>query len=830
MMQNSVRTVEHTNSLSDLTAPGRLEKDASEALIQAIKVDDDTAFRKALKENPLLLMDSSRCDICPLDLLTRYRRSNFLKIILELSVPLNQDALEAALYSACDSCGTYSHEVYNGLKQLGATGATSYSPIGIPRHPVFAAVANYTVSNHNLREILLDSPDLEELFLHFETTPLISLLNSLRIADINRFQLLLDFFNPNMLTEEGRTAVQLAREKRREDLAEMLLEKGASPDYGRISGESPAPMRTGPRWANLLSEKELTHEAQALWVKMEAFYENVLNRTHSNAATGKILEQLLQGKLRTGYEKIAHYEELVQFFRLVPASGNNLKDLIPELLEKKADPLPLCQQLYRLQSFECFAKRTSPGFDSALRTERSRRSFRLSALSQMLSESHKKPAEELFERFGIGTRRVMQSSCFITADLWSDGKVSPPGSTSQNVSALFLDNVVDRKILGFSFRLGFIEHTSQAVLPSDDEENSGKVFSPLLCIDPEIAETLAQLISGRFKEKNESCVTASIAATKTLRHLRALGTIGGHDFIHHMLYNTQNFGRNRFSFTHSRAPFHQHKRLQSLELLRQFNVPDSYMPALESHAYLLHRSIWNSIFEKSPGVKTAVLKRLCHFLENLTDLKDGLKGLTDREDKILGYLATVGMTQISLIMPLSDIEKSNVRSRRGKDMEDLIAELGIPPFELDTRSFIEAHIDLAAREAVLNRDRNVFSDPHAAVLANEKNRRQFLKLWCSNIPDNPDAFTQTKTLLAKQLRMTSADAPIIETGIRSLTRGYIVYNSYRLPWIDSIPLPAPGVGGNPADVIQALREELENHGFYQSDEFAAAYKNYKEIL
>lgn len=485
--------------------------------------------------------------------------------------------------------------------------------------------------------------------------------------------------------------------------AHTLPQTDAVVSDARVTGEKPKEQvqratKTTPSW--LITVPENSRQVA----------EQIANKIHdvSSKAGFSVTEManyLLRDTPLKGVPHARELKELRNFFRHYlsrdPLAENrlNLGRVVddcctlraPEARQVAVDKLRV---LIAEQSFFEARDALSQPFVQVVKDELARQKLIFGALKEFTGNDPTLCPEDHFKTMALGEKRVLRNHPLIGPDIWHSGAAAPSAETLEH-PVLSIISPTDRTIKGFSFRFSFFETHCELNERARGTEGSYKVVDPLVSIDERIYNVLVKMIDGKdggsdMPSGKNSRPVADLA-TATLKGIRDLSALGGHDTWHHLFYGVgkrYHDPTDRFLFTGSKAFFTDYEFESSLAFsLSEYSF--GTLGSFENHAYLSHRAIWSQLISSKTHLADGVIRRFGNFLDDLSELKPALVREVGAEQALgmVQYLAIVAYDQVALLMPHSEILANSTTNRKGETLDQATRRLEAFEYVIDLSFF-----------------------------------------------------------------------------------------------------------------------------------------------
>lgn len=290
-------------------------------------------------------------------------------------------------------------------------------------------------------------------------------------------------------------------------------------------------------------------------------------------------------------------------------------------------------------------------FEGIVKREVARQGWRIDHMQELVrSEAGSFDGRELFRDMALARGQVLLTSPLIIPDFET---ITQTKDWPWLVGGSF---IVDQKIAGYSFRFGFVEKPVKADRAVDKfDELKRSAWFPCVTIDQRVFGLLQEAADGDDRR-------AGASATAIFKHLRTLTSLGGHDYVHMMVYPTggKSWIKSRTSFRGDNMPLVDERAKPEIidsDLHQGIKTKQSYSGTnIETYSALFHKEIWARAYEAQPEVKTAVLRSATNFIGNVACFKDCLDKKIGAEEaaNVAAFLAIIGLSQVQLTMPLAE--------------------------------------------------------------------------------------------------------------------------------------------------------------------------------
>jgi hypothetical protein len=345
------------------------------------------------------------------------------------------------------------------------------------------------------------------------------------------------------------------------------------------------------------------------------------------------------------------------------------------------DALVARQLAEKLRTFE------TTGFEEAVRREIDREGWRLGHMQDLIREKAGDfDAKQLFRDMALAKGHLLSNHPVIVPDCAALYQTPPHGEWPWMLTSGTFK--FDQKISGMNFGFGFAERRLEVEGPlARNEDRTRSVWYPLLVIDRQVFDFL-QEAAGLEPDSGGKGGAGRGDALSVLKGIRSLTSLGGHDYIHQMIYGIGSQSQDRSYFCNDNAPL-LGREVESDAIAGTFNRDlarkQHYSSTeVETFSALLHRDVWTQAYEAQPEVQAAVLRVATAYLESVDRLSQLALERHGPEfaERFASYLAIVGLSQVELTMSL---DRPKLESESQEDafagLRAAVNRLRLPAYE-----------------------------------------------------------------------------------------------------------------------------------------------------
>lgn len=319
-------------------------------------------------------------------------------------------------------------------------------------------------------------------------------------------------------------------------------------------------------------------------------------------------------------------------------------------------------------------------FEQAVRREIDRQGWRLDHMAGLVKDKDGDfNGRELFRDMALARGVVLKTQPIIIPDFATLFQTAPePGWPW-----LFGDSfVVSQNISGFRYSFGFAEKRFRGETRNAERDDGMRsIWLPAIAMDRELFELLEQIAADPGAPEGAAAVRDCLGGVRLFSHL------GGHDYVHQMIYGFAKRSVDRSYFCNEQAPITAPEIWLSKINDRFSNHVDTkgYYSGtkIETFSALMNLEVWERVYAAQPAVKSGVLRAAANFIGEVGKLSDLVERHHGRElaDRIASYFAVVGLSQVELTMRL---DAQNMATKEQESafarLVESVERLRLPPY------------------------------------------------------------------------------------------------------------------------------------------------------